>query len=760
MRYNTVDTCFDRVNKYFSSNNFSQPFFVNTENKDEYVRIKSKLSVGVKVLLVSSYCRFLDSNPKIDKLIDDIYNSQEKILLIGLSSYLKLQGELAFRRQFESLCSASIKEKLVVLCYQSQQILLGLCESDLRNERRFSFLQGPTSRKPEITMISNKLKFSAALLPVVGMRALLQKFENGCNEEVSALTNKTKADYSNSIIVIHEINNTYEAVLMYNRNISSVISKSCGTDEQWMFLLEKLSENLSLDAIFKKELSSYSNLELLFQKWNSFSVEQRWLYFIALKLHGTENNCCINQALEKATNMDVFVKELFRGILNFEPTNSKFNKLYDERKELLKVLKDSIDYVVDFCQFAEIKGANIIYYLTDNTQIERFKIVECLSKYEYSDKEILSILKIVYPDLANYLIPFRFHIPLLDDYFQSYKYQKLTNAIRADFFKLVNEHAANREFNIDLPYRSEKFENIEKSNSYLYFVDALGVEFLGYIMTKCRQYGLNAKVTLCHSMLPSITSINKEFLVDYDPTRVVTIKKLDEIKHHGEEDFDYQKTHYPIHVTRELEIIDDVLNRAKVKLSSGYCQRAIIISDHGASRLAVINENVYDFDVDSKGTHGGRCCAFTNEIQKIKYATEENGYYVLASYDRFKGGRAASVETHGGATLEEVVVPIIELTQRPADIEVRFVNDVITVSFRKKAEIILFTKTKLSSVTLCIKDKFYVGEKMDDNRYKIQMNDITRAGEYHADVYEGNNLLVEGLSFHIEKEGSKEKDLL
>jgi hypothetical protein len=49
-----------------------------------------------------------------------------------------------------------------------------------------------------------------------------------------------------------------------------------------------------------------------------------------------------------------------------------------------------------------------------------------------------------------------------------------------------------------------------------------------------------------------------------------------------------------------------------------------------------------------------------NDIDtKPQLATEENGYWVMASYDRFAGGRLSSVEVHGGATLEEILVPVI-----------------------------------------------------------------------------------------------------
>ena len=54
---------------------------------------------------------------------------------------------------------------------------------------------------------------------------------------------------------------------------------------------------------------------------------------------------------------------------------------------------------------------------------------------------------------------------------------------------------------------------------------------------------------------------------------------------------------------------------------------------------------------------------------RIDNATDENGYWCIANYDQFKGGRKTGVEVHGGATLEEVAIPIITFTLKDKDIE-------------------------------------------------------------------------------------------
>ena len=164
--------------------------------------------------------------------------------------------------------------------------------------------------------------------------------------------------------------------------------------------------------------------------------------------------------------------------------------------------------------------------------------------------------------------------------------------------------------------------------------------------------------------------------------------------------------------------------------------------------------------MSSKGEHSGRCCPKTDADVKTEFATEEDGFWVLANYDRFKGGRKANVEVHGGATLEEIVVPIIEITKISKDIEVYIVDKVIAVSFRKKAAIKLFSKTKLKNITVLVEGEYYNAKEQDNNIYLIEMPKLKKAKIYTVDVYSSNNLVASGLSFEIKKESSQEKDLL
>lgn len=411
-------------------------------------------------------------------------------------------------------------------------------------------------------------------------------------------------------------------------------------------------------------------------------------------------------------------------------------------------------------------GKSGLFYLTDNTNLEKQTVIGLLGRYasELNANDINSILKVVYPDLYSYMGEYNFEHPLLKGYFQAYKYQKLFNHISSDFAKVVEEQAVKREYNSILRPRVSYLEKIDTKNTMVYFVDALGVEYLSFILAQCNSNNLFANVTVCRSELPSITCMNKEFVDVFSSAgcKIIDIKDLDELKHHGTNDFDYQITKEPIHLIEELNIIATVLEKIRTNIASGKCEKAIIISDHGASRLAVINETENKYEMSEKGEHSGRCCPVSDIDEKPDFATEENGYWVLANYDRFKGGRKANVEVHGGAALEEVCVPIIEITPQNEKIDVRLLDSYknITVSFRKSALIKFFINKKLNNLKVKIEGKYYDAQPTaEEFVYQVSMPDIRKAKNYIFDVYASENMIASGLQFNVKSEVTVEKDL-
>lgn len=91
----------------------------------------------------------------------------------------------------------------------------------------------------------------------------------------------------------------------------------------------------------------------------------------------------------------------------------------------------------------------------------------------------------MYPALDDYLKKYIFDSPVLatelTEYFDAYKQQKVSNRISDDFITLVEKYASGISY-AKLPTRDNAIKAIaDKDNAYLYWIDALGVEYMSYI---------------------------------------------------------------------------------------------------------------------------------------------------------------------------------------------------------------------------------------------------------------------------------------
>lgn len=754
-----LDACIKKIDKYFASND-AQPLFVDIQNNNDLEQILMHYNVdGNLILNASKFCK-KDELPRIEILLENISSESKNCFLIGLTSFLRFYGEEELENCLRNIINMSIAGHVVVMTYQCEKFL---SFSDPRLSRRIFIYDGETVVFPKLTFVSKKLPIPSVECVVDGIDKVADEIEKSNYSDICVITSKNKKMFEKSVYNIVDMGNAFD-VIVEKDNIWNTINESMGTDDQWRYLLELLNKGKSFTEICNDEFGNYQSLEIAISNYSTYSNNKKWLYFIALKLFGSQNNKYLDSAVKNATNQSTLVREIYRDILSFDHTDKDFNKVYQDRKDLLLSLKSPIDEVIDFCKVVMQKEKSAIYYLTDNTRQEKELIITLLEKYyQNEDKTTLEkILKSIYKDLYLYIKDYRYNEPLLDKYFSLYTHSKVINKVLPEIEKLVNEQATLREYNLLLEPRTVKIDKIDKENTQLYFMDAMGVEYLSYILAKCKERHLMADITICTANLPSITSKNKEFVAEFESKGIIvnSEKRLDQIKHHGTDDYDYRQRKQPVYLIEELRIIDETLERIKLKLSQGVYEKAIMISDHGASRLAVIHNTENMWEMESKGEHSGRCCPKTDADVQTPFATEENGFWVLANYDRFRGGRKANVEVHGGATLEEVVVPIIEITKTSDDIEVSLLEDVITVSFRKKAIIRLFSKTKLKNVTVCVEGIFYDAQELENNIFQINMPSLKKAKCYTMDVYTSNNLIASGLTFEIKKESSQEKNLL
>lgn len=756
----------ERIERYLLRND-AHPRLVNVNNPEDFLYICQHFQVGENVFKNVSDFSAPDENYSEEKLDHFLEESEGDLFLTGFTSYYRLLGERELQNFLNAILGKSLSGlHLVLICYQCEKYL---SKAEPRYQQFLYLADGPQARFPQLTFVAPATSVAGGGVVIDGIQNLAYYIESRSAREFIIKTGKHTDSYPLSLYAIREVRDSFE-LLCLEDPATEQLKKEYGSAQEWDNALPIVERYGSWAQCVNAEFGNTTNLSQAISNWKSYDSKKKWLYFIALKLYGVENSWCLNEAVKQTSRADLFVMGIFRSILDLPHDDRDFWRHYDERKNLINMLGNCDIEVKDYCDIVQSKGKDMLYYLTDATSAEKHLIFESLAKYseEIGRAEVMHLLSHIYPDLYSYLQPYSFGIPLLDDYFGEYKYQKVVNQVFPEFLETVNEQAVKREYNLLLPLRSEKLDAIEKNGTIVYFVDAMGVEYLSYILSLCNAKQLMAEVTVCRCELPSITSRNKEFVEILERGGAVFapdkngIKSLDDLKHHGAEEFDYTNNAYPTYIARELEIIREVIEKIEVKLRGNECQRVIMLSDHGASRLSVLTQSETKWGSESNAEHSGRCCPVSEIAQKPPCATEENGYWVLANYDRFKGSRKANVEVHGGASLEEVAVPIIEISYAPEAFDIRLQSQTVKFGRRKPAAIRIVSKKKLDSLSVRIVElkREYSGISDDGQNFTFELTDLRKAGTYSVDVYLGDNLLKQGLSFTAVNTDFGEKKIL
>ena len=719
------------VNKYLSSN-VKAPYFLVVGDA-QYKGVKDKLSeLGLSFVKVSDYCGD-DKLPDIDGLLErlktaDLNASDNKLVVIGLGEYLALRGNSEAVSILSRLKDLNIGTAKVVLLLRGVATQINGLQADPRFDgRRFCMLD-----KADCDSSFTLAAPSVGLPALTGIKALLITLENGICGNVVV---NTTVSLDNALFTVHKITDAYEGIKFTSLGFN--LPRSCGSDEQWAELLTELTQNGRwLDTVFEKN-GFGGTLEADFYVRVSGLEYRNWIYFIALKSKSDSlSNGYLRFVLDNTNRFEDFKTNVLNAIIEVPHTDKRFCTFYPERKVLVEKFPESD--IADFVVNNRKNTAESVYKLTDGTKTEREEVIAWASK-----NGVIPQIADIYPALTAYLKKYVFNCGdlsnLLTEYFDAYKRQKVSNTLEADFIEKVEKFAKSRDYN-RLPTRNEIIDGLNKDDTYLYWFDALGVEYLAFILELVRKRGLSISINTARAELPTITSINRDFFDAWQDGRKEKNDELDDTKHSVAGGYNFKNNVLPIHLAKELDIISGVIDKAATVLALRHYKRFLIVSDHGASRLAVLRRKEEQYETDTKGVHSGRCCE-SFEPYNLSFAAEENGYLVLADYGRFKGSRAANVEVHGGASLEEVVVPIIELTLKDSNITVEIVEKLVTVDFRTGTEITLFFNSPLKNVSVILNGKRYSASPLDDNHYKVVLPDTKRAGDYPADVYAGDDLI-------------------
>ena len=754
-----MNDCIERINSYLYDENITYPLFVNIENAEQKMELLDYYGVGDNTIVHISDFAKEDSLPNVMGVMDSIKRSEGNMFVFELTTYLKLISSTELRKTLQTLCNMSITKKAVIVCFHCDEILKEMVRKDLRVAQRIVAADSSVDFiKTQITFVAQEFALETDNV-IDGVQFLPQAIENAIQPKIYIRTGKKAAIFSNGQYAIATLDTPLQILQSKFPEFGTFVYDEA--DKFYWRYLVKLSKNKnSFRSIIMAHFGNANDYEYALQEWYTYDDRTQWLLFIAMKVFLDAKNQIIRDAIEASKRHTDVMRNVIRAILYYPHDGKNFAKIYKQWKSLRNRLRVPDEEVADYCEFVDQKGKYALYYLSDLTKVEKEKAIKLIGTYqaEYDDGTLLEILRTNFDDFYNYVSPFYYGNDLLDSYFSAYTMQKLRNVIYPEFEELVNTEAEEQHF-IELPTRAELVSNADKSNSILYFVDALGVEFLNYILKKCTSKGLFADPKVGRCNLPSITSANKEFIDAFKTcgAEVVDfIKKIDKDKHEAIGDYNFEKSNYPIHLIDELAEIDNVIANIYTRLSSNKYSQAYIISDHGASRLAVIKKSVLPIESNRTGTHGGRVCEDNSLTKDLSHAIHEDGLCILAGYDRFDGSRPAAVETHGGATLEEVVVPVIKINLNNTIWEFKVVNadNKVMFSYKTQPVLIIWSKNELNNVSIKVNGKMYVGKPDADKKtFRFDLDKPEKACDCSADIFVSSNCVKQDVKFKLEREG-------
>jgi len=437
----------------------------------------------------------------------------------------------------------------------------------------------------------------------------------------------------------------------------------------------------------------------------------------------------------------------------FDEKIPKKELLEERRKTLINLLEEKKDWNLNFTKidkFLEEKSKELPpdkfkLYLTGTTLYEKKWIIENIEKIEN--------LTDLYPELAHYLndVNYKNITPeqsWIVEYFKEYRFSRLKDTPNEKLLEILNEKNKNEENFYNWYYSFKKVDYYLKNDLKKFWIDALSLEFLPLIVRLLEEKGYNVDFNIAVSNLPTTTEFNKFEGIE-------RIDDLDNFIHDRP-----TKTAF-LKLIQEIEIVKKIIEKILIKDEKEF----MIISDHGFTAFA--NKNIQKQKIphlkviESNVRYGilEKNIELNIKEDLITHKADNGSVYVIAlKYTSFS--YPSSLETHGGATPEEVLVPVIYAYKTTAeDIEFPYEIEIINPEISIRNPILYFRIIPKPTLQIVVKYKekslqtFYVKEK---NYYQIDLSDF-KPGSYELIFLIGNHEKKEKI---IIKGGIKEQELL
>ena len=673
-----------KVNNYLqfiqgSDERFWGSRIVIVPSKDERTRLRNAYSgLGkIQILRASDFVEDDSRLPMPDEMllrvkeqIREINRAGHVALILGLPGYLLLLDQTNTYHAcelFRSILDDASLHGIILLRRAPNEFKEIFNNPRYSDSLRIVYIDGVTTddrADTRVTFIDKKWSISGGHSEK-SIREYLQECEEETNEDNVCVT----VDYAG-----HEL-----------PGLSSFVRQIC-SEPDYMREFYGINKNLSekayslIRSIVPDRQQVISTLKYHFFKDSFRDVVKDAPHIIIMRAGTVEQEVLfwlLPEIISEESYLSAVLKNDDLGLLGFmhcyvceaanflEAEDSMQCRLAEERKLALSAdkfesgdiepfVRKFIDWVTDRRVESVIKWFNLG---TDVEFEEIIRRIQC-SELVCGSEQILKVI----PLLDDYFADYELGYTSLNDYFQNYRIQKLKNKVSEDFCL----RAAKEEIPSDIKSRDSLVQaHVKDEGACLIVVDALGVEYIPMILQLAQSRGIH--VESCEvgtANLPCSTKFNP-ICWPHEQPRQTTIHLLDNFVHSGDNALG--------NTTSEHNFVAN-LNRVKEtfqRIVHEYYRSPVVIvtSDHGASRLAVC--------AHKQGLSHTIELPVGTEIDDWRYTKTpantkipagvvtnfEGTYWVIKGYDRFGKQGGKTNELHGGATPEEILVPVIVFKQ-------------------------------------------------------------------------------------------------
>ena len=694
---------------------------------DDIIQLQIQMG-GLEVFDVKDILVHDDAWVTVENFINSIkqLNQYKNYIVIGFSEYARFLGQEEFISLLISLLEVenaadNPKRRIYVPCFalysQIKKIIRQyhrrmdaynplLNETDVEDLPRIFFMEDSLSLEEQKNEISNSSEWFG-----------MWRNQNIDTKRPITCSSKTLAHFydkasSDNVYNIQRIK-SYQDVLRYMYSINDLREYKKEPEEFYrqLVLLIKKKPGKDIADIILAELNAQNiDANNVYSLWKSCNVFKRWLIQVYILHQSNEESYLYNvmEALDELTDKE-FLEKTYKCIFEYQDAS-----LCKERKLVLQSIC-RIEKDINFT------NTMVLYYKEIIASIVRRKTTIVLNEIDLTkDNEILiekrdvlveafneeftpyltcfsaferqliiwlyrmnlineQYIETIYPNLWDYIkisetnsYPASY-VERFEAYFDKYRKMKLAQVDVDTYDASIGEwnKDENSFFAWYLDGELEYPETYLKRRGFkgnIYVIDAMGAEFMGYVQALLSRNGYSVKdacYAKCH--IPSITSMAKSFypetyewILDYD-NKVV----------HGD-------TYYHVdNMEKSLSTIESIINDIIFNESGN---SFAIIADHGSTvgHKLKRKDKKYNFN---KAEHGGRCyknknCAYVMPAVDYVVYDDENGSQWVIALNQQSLWDNSKYAAHGGATLEEVLVPVIVAEK----------GKQTTVSYRVKAE--------------------------------------------------------------------------